>query len=119
MIDTKYGNYNLFQYLIIAFILLPINVVHSWSVMMIYAAIILIIFGTLSTFFEHRHPVYKAGNHMTTVPWLRTILLVISTALFFLLTIQDIKVTFLIYYVLIATPQVISAYFTTCRRSQF
>jgi hypothetical protein len=44
MIDINYGNYTLFQYLIIAFILFPIEIIHSWLIIMIYAAIVLIIF---------------------------------------------------------------------------
>ncbi|MCT3579988.1 hypothetical protein EFS16_14415 [Levilactobacillus brevis] len=36
MIDINYGNYTLFQYLIIAFTLFPIEIIHSWLIVMIY-----------------------------------------------------------------------------------
>ncbi|ODP92851.1 hypothetical protein BGC39_01240 [Levilactobacillus brevis] len=120
MIDINYGNYTLFQYLIIAFILFPIEIIHSWLIIMIYAAIVLIIFSTLLKLFERRHPCFKENNHVTTVPWLRTTLVVLSTAmLLIILIIKDSSVDFLTYYALIAAPHVISAYFSIPRRSHF
>ena len=120
MIDINYGNYTLFQYLIIAFILFPIEIIHSWLIIMIYAAIVLIIFSTLLKLFERRHPCFKENNHVTTVPWLHTTLVVLSTAmLLIILIIKDSSVDFLIYYALIAAPHVISAYFSTSRRAHF
>lgn len=120
MIDINYGNYTLFQYLIIAFILFPIEIIHSWLIIMIYAAIVLIIFSTLLKLFERRHPCFKENNHVTTVPWLHTTLVVLSTAmLLIILIIEDSSVDFLIYYALIAAPHVISAYFSTSRRAHF
>lgn len=83
-------------------------------------AIVLIILGTLSKLFERRHPVYKEGNHVTPVPWLRTTLAVLFTAiLLVLLFIKDSNIDFLTYYAFILAPNSISAYFTSCRRSQF
>ena len=32
MIDINYGDYTLFQYLIIAFTLFPIEIIHSWLI---------------------------------------------------------------------------------------
>ncbi|ROS90942.1 hypothetical protein EEL37_14725, partial [Muribaculaceae bacterium Isolate-077 (Janvier)] len=81
MIDINYGNYTLFQYRIIAFILFPIEIIHSWLIIMIYAAIVLIIFSTLLKLFERRNPCFKENNHVATVPWLRTTLVVLSTAM--------------------------------------
>lgn len=120
MIDINYGNYTLFQYLIIAFILFPIEIIHSWLIIMIYATVVLIIFSTLLKLFERRNPCFKENNHVTTVPWLRTTLVVLSTAmLLIILVIKDSSVDFLIYYALIAAPHVISAYFSTSRRAHF
>ncbi|MDT6981666.1 hypothetical protein [Levilactobacillus zymae] len=120
MIDINYGNYTLFQYLIMVFILFPIEIIHSWLIIIIYAAIVLIIFSTLLKLFERRHPRFKENNHVTTVPWLRTTLAVLSTAMFFvILLIKDSSVDFLTYYALIAAPHVISAYFSTSRRAHF
>lgn len=87
---------------------------------MIYLVITLIILGTLSKLFERRHPCYKEKNHVTTVPWLRTSLAVLSTAmLFVILLVKDSSVEFLPCYALIAAPYVISAYFSTRRRAHF
>ena len=36
MIDINYGNYTLFQYLVIAFTLFPIEIIHSWLIEMVY-----------------------------------------------------------------------------------
>ena len=120
MIDINYGNYTLFQYLIIALILFPIEIIHSWLMIMIYAAIVLIIFSTLLKLFERRNPCFKENNHVTTVPWLRTTLVVLSTAmLLIILIIKDSSVDFLTYYALIAAPHVISAYFSASRRAHF
>ena len=118
MIDINYGNYTLFQYLIIAFTLFPIEIIHPWLIVMIYLVITLIILGTLSKLFERRHPCYKEKNHVTTVPWLRTSLAVLSTAmLFVILLVKDSSIGFLTCYALIAAPHVISAYFSIPRRS--
>ena len=65
MIDINYGNYTLFQYLIMVFILFPIEIIHSWLIIIIYAAIVLIIFSTLLKLFERRHPRFKENNHVT------------------------------------------------------
>lgn len=59
MIDINYGNYTLFQYLIIAFILFPIEIIPSWLIIMIYAVIVLIIFSTLLKLFERRNPCFN------------------------------------------------------------
>lgn len=59
MIDINYGNYTLFQYLIIAFTLFPIEIIHSWLIVMVYLVITLITLSTLSKLFERRHPCYK------------------------------------------------------------
>lgn len=70
MIDLKYGAYTLISWLILMAMMLPL-IRLSFGQIILYGALILVIYLLAITLIERHYPTLKQRNRVSTLPWLR------------------------------------------------
>ncbi|GAA3618342.1 hypothetical protein [Secundilactobacillus similis] len=70
MVDLKYGAYTLVSWLILMALMVPL-VRLSFGQIILYGALILVIYMLVITLIERHYPTLKQRNRVSTLPWLR------------------------------------------------